>query len=148
MSSIQNTIRWRSDLIDGAVGACCLGTPGQTKVSGDRHRETSLEICCLAAELSLKAESLLKLRFYHHFYDGKKPELSHFLMTIKIILLNPYLFRKSLPISAMKMYNCKLLVPFFLFLKLDEFVNGQDISETISWLQFSQKIFHNFCPSL
>ena len=68
-----------------------FGTPGQTKVSGDHQRETTHEICCLAAELSLKAESLLKLRFYHHFYDGKKPQLSHFLMTIKIILLNPYL---------------------------------------------------------
>ena len=141
ISSIQNTVRWCSNRLDGAVVVHCLGTPGQTKVSGDHQRETTHEICCLAAELSLKAESLLKLRFYHHFYDGKKPQLSHFLMTIKIILLNPYLFRKSLPISAMKMYNCKLLVPFFLFLKLDEFVNGQDISETISWLQFSQKFF-------
>ena len=27
-----------------------LGTPGQTKVSGDRQRETTHEICCLAAE--------------------------------------------------------------------------------------------------
>ena len=26
-------------------------TPGQTKVSGDRQRETTHEICCLAAEL-------------------------------------------------------------------------------------------------
>jgi hypothetical protein len=27
-----------------------FGTPGQTKVSGDRQRETTHEICCLAAE--------------------------------------------------------------------------------------------------
>ena len=35
-----------------AVVACCLGTPGQTKVSGDRQRETTHEACCLAAEFS------------------------------------------------------------------------------------------------
>ena len=28
-----------------------FGIPGQTKVSGDRQRETTHEICCLAAEL-------------------------------------------------------------------------------------------------
>ena len=28
-----------------------FGTPGQTKVSGDRQRETTHEICCLAAKL-------------------------------------------------------------------------------------------------
>ena len=28
-----------------------FGIPSQTKVSGDRQRETTLEICCLAAEL-------------------------------------------------------------------------------------------------
>ena len=27
-----------------------FGTPGQTKVSGDRQRETTHEVCCLAAE--------------------------------------------------------------------------------------------------
>ena len=52
MSLIQNTVRWRSDRLDGAVVARCLGTPGQTKVSGDRQRETTHEICCLAAELT------------------------------------------------------------------------------------------------
>ena len=30
-----------------------MGTPVQTKVSGDRQRETTHEICCLAAELFL-----------------------------------------------------------------------------------------------
>ena len=29
-----------------------LGTPSQTKVSGDRQRKTTHEICCLAAEYS------------------------------------------------------------------------------------------------
>ena len=38
----------------GAVVARCLGTPGQTKVSGDRQRETTHEICCLAAELAIR----------------------------------------------------------------------------------------------
>ena len=47
---IQNTVRWRSDKLDGTVVARCLGTPGQTKVSGDRQRETTHEICCLAAK--------------------------------------------------------------------------------------------------
>ena len=32
------------------VVAHCLGTPGQTKVSGDRQRETTHEICCLAGK--------------------------------------------------------------------------------------------------
>ena len=47
---IQKTVRWRSHWLDGAVVARCLGTPGQTKVSGDCQRETTHEICCLAAE--------------------------------------------------------------------------------------------------
>ena len=38
---IQNTVRWHSDWLDGAVVAHCLGTPGQTKVSGDRQNETT-----------------------------------------------------------------------------------------------------------
>ena len=50
ISSIQNTVRWRSDRLDGAVVARCLGTPGQTKVSGDCQRETTHEICFLATE--------------------------------------------------------------------------------------------------
>ena len=50
ISLIQNTVRWRSDWLDGAVVPYCLGTPGQTKVSGDRQRETTHEICCLAAK--------------------------------------------------------------------------------------------------
>ena len=53
ISSIQNTVRWRSDRLDGAVVQHCLGTPGQTKVSGDRQRETTHEICCLAAEYKI-----------------------------------------------------------------------------------------------
>ena len=47
---MQNTVRLRSDRVDGTVFARCLGIPGQTKVSGDRQRETTHEICCLAAE--------------------------------------------------------------------------------------------------
>ena len=46
---VQNTVRWHSDWLDGAVVTGCLGTPGQTKVNGDRQRETTHEICCLAA---------------------------------------------------------------------------------------------------
>ena len=35
--------------------SCALfGTPGQTKVNGDRQRETTHKICCLAAELHNK----------------------------------------------------------------------------------------------
>ena len=45
-----NPVRWCSDWLDGAVDAGCLGTYGQTKVSGDHQRETIHEICCLAAE--------------------------------------------------------------------------------------------------
>ena len=45
--SIQNTVRWHSDCLVVRLG---LGTPGQTKVSGDRQRETIHEICCLAAK--------------------------------------------------------------------------------------------------
>ena len=41
-----------NDRLDGAAVAHSLGTPGQTKVSGDRQRETTHEICCLAAECS------------------------------------------------------------------------------------------------
>ena len=59
ISSIQNTVRWRSDWLDGDVVAPCLGAPGQTKVSGDRQRETTHEICCLAAELFLSLQQSL-----------------------------------------------------------------------------------------
>ena len=50
---IDTKYRWMarcSDQLDGAVVAC-LGTPGQTKMSVDRQRATTHEICCLAAEL-------------------------------------------------------------------------------------------------
>ena len=47
---MQNTIRWRSNRLDGSVVARCLGTPGQSKVSGNRLRETTHEICCLAVK--------------------------------------------------------------------------------------------------
>ena len=47
---MQNTVRWRSDRLDSAVVGRCLGTPGQTKVIGDRQRETTHEFCCLAAQ--------------------------------------------------------------------------------------------------
>ena len=46
---MQNTVRWRSDRLDGTVVALGLGTPDQTTVSGDRQRDTTHEICCLAA---------------------------------------------------------------------------------------------------
>ena len=49
---MQNTFRRLSDPLDGPVVSNCLGTPGQTKVCGDCQRETSHDICCLAAELS------------------------------------------------------------------------------------------------
>ena len=50
---MQNTIRWRSNRLDGSVVARCLGTPGQTKVSGDYQRKTTHEICGLAAKYNL-----------------------------------------------------------------------------------------------
>ena len=43
-------VRWRSDWLDGAVVAHSLENPSQTKVSCDHQRETTHEICCLAAE--------------------------------------------------------------------------------------------------
>ena len=60
ISSVQNTIRWRSDQLDGAVVLHFLGTPGQTKVNGDRQRETTHENCCLAAEFSLPYQTAEK----------------------------------------------------------------------------------------
>ena len=36
--------------LGGVVVATSLGTPGQTKVSGDHHRETTHEVCLSAAE--------------------------------------------------------------------------------------------------
>ena len=60
ISSIQSTVRWRSDHRQMALRSVptsnLCGTPGQTKVSGDRQRETTHEVCCLAAKL---AKSLL-----------------------------------------------------------------------------------------
>ena len=44
---MQNTVRWRSDQSQPAI----FGIPGQTKLSGDRQRGTTHEICYLAAEL-------------------------------------------------------------------------------------------------
>ena len=45
---VQSIVRWRSDqslpVIFWNPG------PGQTKVSGDHQRETTHEVCCLAAE--------------------------------------------------------------------------------------------------
>ena len=46
ISLIQNNVRWRSNWLDGTVGARSLGT----KVNGDCQRETTHGICCLAAE--------------------------------------------------------------------------------------------------
>ena len=59
---MQNTDRWRSDWLDGVVVALCLGTPGQKKVSGDRQRETTHEICCLAAEYLILNKPVLSVR--------------------------------------------------------------------------------------
>ena len=39
-----------------------LGIPGQTKVSGDRPRETTNEICCLAAECTVTFKQKLVTR--------------------------------------------------------------------------------------
>ena len=49
---IQNTADGVSNQLYGAVVMRCLGTPSQTKVSGDRQRETTHEISCLAADCS------------------------------------------------------------------------------------------------
>ena len=38
-----------------------FGTPGQTKVSGDQQRETTHDICCLAAELTVCDDRKRKL---------------------------------------------------------------------------------------
>jgi hypothetical protein len=84
MSSIQNTIRWRSDRLDGAVVMQCLGTPGQTKVSGDCQRETTHEICCLAAEWLLFADKIsfllvnqpkVTIRLLNNKFHGLSPSL-------------------------------------------------------------------------
>ena len=48
---MQNTVRWGSDRLDGTVVTRFLEAHGQTKVSGGCQRETTHEICCLAAEL-------------------------------------------------------------------------------------------------
>ena len=52
---VQNTIRWRSDHRQMALRSVptshILEPLGQTEVSVDRQRETTHEICCLAAEL-------------------------------------------------------------------------------------------------
>ena len=61
---MQNTVRWRCDTLDDTVVLRCLGTPGQTKVNGDSQRETTHEICCLAAEYRKLVES-------HLFIFGK-----------------------------------------------------------------------------
>ena len=58
---MQNIVRWRSDWLDGAVVARCLGTPGQTKLSDDLLSETTHEICCLAAEWNFKTNCFLDL---------------------------------------------------------------------------------------
>jgi hypothetical protein len=65
---IQNIVRWRSDQLDGAVGARCLGTPGQTKVSGDLQRETTHEICCLAAELPQAIPGQFQRKIQQQYY--------------------------------------------------------------------------------
>ena len=48
---MQNTVRWRSDQLDGAVVRSFLGTLWSNEVMQIRQRETTHEICCLAAEL-------------------------------------------------------------------------------------------------
>ena len=63
---IQNIVRWHSNRLDGTVVAHCLGTPGQTKVSGDRQRETTHEICCLAAEC---------LNIFYQIYEQSRQKL-------------------------------------------------------------------------
>ena len=56
-----------------------FGTPGQTKVSGDRQRETTHKLCCLAAELaasqSLKHHQNSKFAFEEMTVLSKKKHL-------------------------------------------------------------------------
>ena len=51
---LQSTVKWRFDHHQMALRSVAnkksFGTPGQTKVSGDQQRETTHEVCCLAAE--------------------------------------------------------------------------------------------------
>ena len=42
-----------------------FGIPVQTKVSGDRQRETTHEICCLSAELEMEEIKEVKLVCIH-----------------------------------------------------------------------------------
>jgi hypothetical protein len=44
--------KYRQMAFRSARWCCSRALFGQTKVSGDRQRETTHEICCLAAELS------------------------------------------------------------------------------------------------
>ena len=46
--------RLPSDVASLSPNRPSFGIPGQTKVSGDCQKETTHEICCLAAELVLK----------------------------------------------------------------------------------------------
>ena len=39
-----------------------FGTPGQTKMSGDRQREATHEICCLADEFLILNKPVLSVR--------------------------------------------------------------------------------------
>ena len=41
-----------------------FGIPGQTKVSGDHQRETTHEICCLAAELADEERTFVYFFYY------------------------------------------------------------------------------------
>ena len=47
---MQKIVRWRSDWLDGAVVGSFLGTPWSNKGMQIRQRETTHEICCLAAQ--------------------------------------------------------------------------------------------------
>ena len=51
---MQNTVRWRSDWLDGTVVGSFLGTPRSNENDANTpERETTHEICCLAAEFSV-----------------------------------------------------------------------------------------------
>ena len=58
---IDAKCRWRSDQLDGAVVVRCLGTPGETKVSGDRQTETTHASYCLAAKCRYSFDFLMSL---------------------------------------------------------------------------------------
>ena len=60
---MQNTVRWRSDQLDGTVVGSILEPLGQMKVMQIRQGETNHEICFLAAQWTFEVNE--------GFFDGK-----------------------------------------------------------------------------